>query len=271
MDDTITTNVKFIDNDTAEVVSKYIDDICSDPSFLCKNKTLCGTNSTLYSSVKNIDKVCKNIDVANQCEDDIQDCIVVVKNTFDETQKSVSTSFVNIIIPIPNAIDSNGNNKFLRLPPLSGSKKKNSNEICKICECMDRFATSPGAGGNNNDTSPGQNQCIYKDSFEYFYYPLYIENIKNKLKDAPPTKLGKYIIDNKNIIYANSQEDLEIKKLYDILTENGISKFNSIYFLTNILYKNDEHMAKGLKLYLLNKNENLIKSYKNEKKYNKKI
>ena len=253
----IISNRKLLDNDTSEFVDKYIDEVCSDPDFLCKNRQLCGTSTTLYTSIENVNKVCKDIKLANKCENDIQECIVQVKNKFDESQKFISTSFVNIIIPIPNAFDEFGNIKFLRLPPLSGSKKKNSKEICNVCACMDRFARSPGAGANSY-TSPGQNECVYPDDFEYFYYPLYIENINNKLKTAPPLKVGKYTIVNKNIIYANSQEDLNVKNLFDILIKNGITEYNTSNFITNVLYKNNNDILKELQLYLLDRSQKKI-------------
>lgn len=249
----IISNRKIRDNDTSEFVDKYIDDVCSEPNFLCSNRELCGTSTTLYTSIENVNKVCKDIKVANKCENDVQECIVQAKNKFDESQKFISTSFVNIIIPIPNAFDEFGNIKFLRLPPLSGSKKKNSNEICNICACMDRFARSPGAGANSY-TSPGQNECVYPDSFEYFYYPLYIENINNKLKTAPPLKVGKYTIVNKNIIYTNSQEDLNVINLYNILIKHKITEHNTLKFI-NMLYNNDNEKIKELKLYILTQNQ----------------
>lgn len=249
----IISNRKLLDNDTSEFVDKYIDDVCADPKFLCENRELCGTSTTLYASIENVNKVCKDIKIANKCENDVKECIVQVKNKFNESEKYISTSFVNIIIPIPNAFDEFGNIKFLRLPPLSGSRKKNSQEICNICACMDRFAKSPGSN-DGGYTSPGQNQCIYEDSFEYYYYPLYIENINNKLKTAPALKVGKYTIINQNIIYANSQEDLNVKNLYNILTTHGISEFNTISFI-NMLYRNDIDKIKELDLYLINKTQ----------------
>jgi hypothetical protein len=173
---------------------------------------------------------------------------------------------VNIIIPIPNAMDDRGNNYFLRLPPLSGSRKKNSIEICHVCACMDRFAKSPG-GGLNSYTSPGQNECVYPDKFEYFYYPLYIENINRKLKTAPVIKLGKYNIINDNIIYANSQEDLKITNLYTILIDHKISDYNTKNFLLNVLYRNDQERAKELKLFLAFKKEKVIVHQENAKLY----
>ena len=262
MSENIVSNKKLSDNDTSELVDHYIDEICSDSNFLCKNKELCGKNSFMYTNTKNVEKICKNIKNANVCENQIDECLVVVKNQFGETidgsggggGKNVVTSFVNIIVPIPNAFDALGNIKFIRLPPLSGSKKKGSLDICNICKCMNRFAKSPGAG-ENSSTSPGQNQCIYSDTFEHYYYPLYIENINRRLANAPVIKLGRRNIINENIIYVNSQEDLNPTNLYDILIENNITKTNTIKFITNVLYKNNESISKELRLYILNKKQ----------------
>jgi len=258
----VISNRQFIDNDTAERVDNYIDEICSDPDFLCKNKELCGTSTSIYTSVENVNEICNDITEANKCENDIQQCVVSANNTFDEDQATVSTSFVNIIVPITKEVDSFGNQKFLRLPPLSGSKSKNSNEVCNICVCMDRFSKSPGAGANT-DTSPGQNQCVYPTTFEYYYYPLYIEDINNKLKDAPVLKIGKYKIVNSNIIYANSSEDLLVTNLYDLLIKNDVSKTNVINFITNVLYANDSAKEKQLQLYILNNKNDNVKNINN--------
>ena len=252
----IITNQKIIDNDNSVIVDKYIDEICSDPNFLCNNVELCGKNTSIYTNVQNVQNICKNIKEANVCENDVKECIVLSNNTFDETQKYVSTSFINIIIPIINAKDDKGNQKFIRLPSLSGSKKQNSNEICNVCACMDRFARSPGSGFNDY-TSPGQNQCVYADDFEYYYYPLYIENIRNKLKDVPPVILSnKYTIINSNIIHINTGDDLNSSNLYDILIKNGISQYVTLNFINNVLYKNNKNSSKELSLYILTKQDN---------------
>ena len=250
----IISNRKFIDNDTSEIVDKYIDTLCEDPKFLCENREMCGNNTSIYTNKANVDSICENIVKANQCENNVDECIVLADNSIDDSQKYVSTSFVNIIVPIPNVIDSDGNQKFLRLPPLSGSKKKNSNEICHVCACMDRFARSPGSSVNDY-TSPGQNECVYPSDFEYYYYPLYIESIRSKLKDAPPVIVGKkkYRVLNKNIIYANTQEDLNIGNLYQLLLNKGIQERDVRNFVLNILYKNDQEKAKELEQFLINK------------------
>lgn len=264
----IVSNRSFIDNDTSEIVDKYIDEICSDPEFLCKNVELCGTNTSIYTNVKNVESICNDIKESNKCENDIKQCVILSKNTFDESQTYVSTSFVNIIVPIKDAIDPDGNQKFLRLPPLSASKKENSNEICSVCACMNRFAHSPGSGTDNN-TSPGQNECVYPENFEYFYYPLYIENINGNVPNAPPVKLGNYNVLNKNIIYANTGDDLTITNLYDILINNGIKDSLTQNFLLNILYPKNSKLADQLSLYLKNKDTmsflqgEKYKSYKN--------
>jgi hypothetical protein len=59
--ETIISNTNFINNETSEQVNRYIDDICSDPSFLCNNKELCGKSTTIYSSVDNVEKICKDM------------------------------------------------------------------------------------------------------------------------------------------------------------------------------------------------------------------
>ena len=244
-------NRSFVDIDTADQVNKYIDDICSDPNFLCRNKELCGTSTSIYAGVNNVNSICNDIQKANECENDFQECVVMANNTFGESQKYISTSFLNIIIPIPNALDQDGNNKFIRLPALSSSKKPNSMEICSVCACMNRFATSPGAGFNTY-TSPGQDTCVYNDSFEYYYYPVYIENINKKLTDAPPVVIGKYNIKNSNIIQVYTEEDLSPINLYNILISNGISSALSSNFIIKVLYKENSTITKELQLYLLN-------------------
>jgi len=245
-------NRVFINNDTSEQVGNYIDEICMDSVFLCKNREMCGKNTSIYSGIENVNEICDDIDKANICENDFKECVVLANNLFEGGQKYISTSFVNIIIPIPNAIDRDGNNKFIRLPALSSSKKPNSMEICSICACMNRFATSPGAG-TNNDTSPGQNECVYLDNFEYYYYPVQIENINRKIKEPPPMILGKYTIINSNIITINTEEELSPIKLYNLLVKNGIYEALSKNFITNILYKGNKEVNKELQLYLLNK------------------
>ena len=246
-------NRSFVDIDTADQVDKYIDEICSDPVFLCNNKQMCGKNTSIYTGVKNVNIICDDISKANECENDFQECVVLANNTFGETQKYISTSFINIIIPIPNAFDLNGNNKFIRLPALSSSKKPNSMEICSVCACMNRFATSPGAGVNEF-TSPGQNQCTYLDSFEYYYYPVYIQNINEKLPDAPSVIIGKYTIINSNIIPIYTEDDLSPINLYNILTtRGGIQPMLALKFIINVLYRGNSGSIKELQLYVINK------------------
>jgi hypothetical protein len=241
----------FVDNDTIEQIDKYIDDICSDPVFLCRNKNLCGTSTSIYTNVENVNNICSDLEKANECDNDFQECVVQASSLFEDTPKYISTSFMNIIIPIPNVLDSDGNQKFLRLPSLSSSKKTNSQETCSVCACMNRFATSPGAG-DNSYTSPGQKQCTYLDTFEYYYYPVYIEEINSKLKDAPVITIGKYKIINSNIIYTNSEQDLKSVNLYKILTKNGISTKLAINFISNVLYKNNLTISNELQLYIVN-------------------
>ena len=259
----MTTSGKFITNDTQEEITRYIDEICSDPTFLCANKKLCGTSTTIYTSTKNVDNICNNIVESNICENDFSECLVNTSNLFDESQSKVSTSFVNIIIPILGAFDEKANQKFLRLPSLSASKKPKSEDICNICACMNRFSSSPGSSkavNENSYTSPGQNTCIYPDSIEHYYYPIDIQNINTKLEStAPPIKLGKYNIVNSNIIYAHSEEQLLVPNLYDLLIKNGVSSEISKRFILKILYGNDESKAKDLELYLSRKAQKNVK------------
>jgi len=263
---TIVSNRKLSDNDSSEIVDNYIDELCSNPEFLCKNIEMCGKNTSIYTNAENIKEICKDIKEANVCENDIKECVVLATNSFDDSQKFVSTSFVNIIVPIPNAVDKNGNQKFLRLPPLSGSKKKNSNEVCNVCACMNRFARSPGSGVNDY-TSPGQNQCVYPESFEYYYYPLYIQDISSKVKDAPPITVGKYTVINSNIIFANTEDDLTVTNLYDILIGNGIDQNLTINFI-NIINGNDKQISKEIQLYIIQKNQKILSGQKQIKSYN---
>ena len=239
----------FIENDTADQVGKYIDDICSDPIFLCKNRELCGKQTSIYYNVENVNNICSEMEKASECDNDCKECVVQAINYFGESQKYISTSFVNIIVPIPNVLDNEGNNKFIRLPSLSSSKKPESMEVCSVCACMNRFATSPGAG-DNEYTSPGQDTCVYLDSFEYYYYPLYVERVNKKLKDAPAITLGKYLILNKNIIPIESEEGLGAISLYNLLIKNGVPPKLSRDFITKTLYRGNKAVDKELQIYL---------------------
>ena len=254
-----TTSSQFINNDTIEQINKYIDTICSNPSFLCKNRELCGNNTSIYNSIDDVNAICDNLEVANQCQNNFKECVVLVKNTFGDSDQFLASSFVNIIVPIPNALDSYGNQKFLRLPALSGSKKQGSQDVCNLCLCMNRFAQSPGAG-NNSATSPGQNQCVYSNSFEYYYFPLDIEYIVSKLSNPPPITIGKYNVLVSNIIYAHSEEDLSVGTLYDLLINNSISQPNTVHFILNVLYSNDTKKANDLNLYLQGKTKEQTKT-----------
>jgi hypothetical protein len=249
----------FVVNDTSEQVKKYIDEICSDPKFLCSNKDLCGKSTAIYTNPANVDKICKDMEKANECENDVKECVVSTENLFDDSHGNVTTSFVNIILPIPNAFDEKANQKFLRLPALSASKKPKSEDICKICACMNRFSTSPGSSAVINETSytsPGQNTCMYPDFIEHYYYPLNIQSINTKLPNTPPVKLGKYTVINSNIIFAHSEEELLIPNLYDLLIKNGIAQQTAISFITKVLHKNDEAKVKELELYIMGKSKN---------------
>ena len=256
----------FVVNDTTEQVKKYIDEICSDPAFLCSNKDLCGKSTTIYSNPENVQNICTEIEKANECENDVKECMVSTSNLLDDSQSNVITSFVNIILPIPNAFDEHANQKFLRLPALSASKKPKSQDICKICACMDRFATSPGSSAVINETSytsPGQNTCMYPDFIEHYYYPLSIQSINTKIKDTPPVKLGKYTVINSNIIFAHTEEELLVPNLYDLLVKHGISQSIAVSFITKTLHKNDEAKEKELDLYIKGKSKDNINRVKN--------
>ena len=265
------TEKKIIANDSRDEVSRYIDEICSDPGFLCSNKDLCGSSTSIYTSRDNVNKICKDIKKANTCEDDFSECLVNVPNMLDDSHEMVSTSFVNIIIPILGAFDQNANQKFLRLPSLSASKKPKSEDICNVCACMNRFSTSPGASntiGEASYTSPGQNTCIYPDFIENYYYPIDVENINSKLKErAPPVKLGKYTIINSNIIYAHSEEELIVQNLYDLLVKNGITESISKRFILDVLYRHDKNKNKELELYISQKADSDKNSIKHGKFY----
>lgn len=254
------TNRKFIDIDTLESVDNYIDEICADPDFLCRNdqhKEMCGKNTSIYASIDNVNNICQNIKEANICENDIKECVVLADNTLEGSQKFLSTSFSNIIIPIPSAFDNDGNQKFIRLPSLSSSRKKNSNEICSVCACMDRFARSPGSGFNDY-TSPGQNKCVFGEKFEYYYYPVYVQQIRDKIKDSPPVVLGGKTVINTNIIHVTTDNDLLITKLYELLIKNGISEKLTRDFLTNVLYRDNQDSLKEFKAYLINKKKQAL-------------
>ena len=248
-------NNSFLETDTFEITAKYRDEICEDPKFLCYsdvNKQFCGKNTTIYNSVQNVEEICKDLEEANICENDIKECIVLVDNSFSESsQKFASSSFENVIIPIPKAIDRDGNQKFLRLPKLMGRKKPNSNEICNICACMDRFARSPGSGFNDY-TPPGQNTCVFGEDFKYYYYPISIQNLRNdkNLNQLPPVMLDGNNVKHENILVAKTEDDLSAVKLYNLLTSDGISETLTLNFIMNVLYKNDKQVAKDLSAYL---------------------
>jgi len=264
---------RFINYETNVSYNGYIDEICENPDFLCKHKELCGNNTTIYTNVKNIEEICTDIQKAQICDYDIQECIVSAKNNLLEDSRAyISTSFENIIIPIINAKDIDGNQKFIRLPKLMGTKKKNSNEICKVCGCMNRFARSPGSGINDY-TSPGQNECVYPDKFEYYYYPVNIQQFRTNITDTPNIVLNKYIILNKNIITITTEDDLSPINLYNILIKNGISQYVIQNFITNILYKNEDQSIKELTNYLKqpNSNSNSKSKFGNNLNFNYKI
>ena len=112
---------------------------------------------------------------------------------------------------------------------------------------MDRFAKSPGGGTTDGDTSPRQNECVYDDNFEYYYYPIYVEEIRNNLPNPPPLTIKKYNILNKNIIRINTQDDLEVCVLYALLKNNGLSDFVVNNFITKVLYKHHRNIKELIK------------------------
>jgi hypothetical protein len=243
---------QFLDIETNEQVTRYLDELCSDPSFLCKpeHKEMCGTKTSIYSNVGNIDTICKDLDKANICDNDFSECIVLATNLFDESKKYISTSFENIIIPIPKALDQDGNQKFIRLPKLGSNKRSNSMETCSLCACMNRFATSPGGGGpSGGNTAPGQNTCVYAEKFEYYYYPIEIEKKNRSIFQAPNVILGSYTIINNNIIVISKESDLKPVNMYNYLIKNGISPGLSKKFVTLILYKNNQAVTDEMNAY----------------------
>ena len=257
------TTRRFFDQDTTAIKNDYIDNICADPSFLCNNKQICLDNSVFHESIDSINKICENVIKGNTCENEIDECTVIVKNTITDSRDTLITSFLNIIIPIKNAVDEVGNQKFLRLPPLSSSKKPGEDEICNSCACVDRFAKSPG-DSDTDYTSPGQDQCIFDNNFEYFYYPIEIEHINNKLIGEPEVYVGNYKVLSKNIIYSNNNEDLSPPNLYDILLDNGINKTIAYNFIEGVLYKNNNAKFKELGVHLINKSETIKSNNKNK-------
>jgi hypothetical protein len=256
----------FIINDSQEQINTYINEICTDPKFLCNNKDMCATNSVHYADKESVNKICQDMEKAKKCDTDFGECMVSTINTFDEDKNNITTSFVNIIIPINNAFDEAANQKFLRLPALSSTKKPKSNEICNICACMNRFSTSPGASASVSEksyTSPGQNTCIYPDFIEHYYYPVSVQNLNTKLTDKPPVKLGNYNVLNENIIFAHSEQDLMITNLYDLLVKNGISSQITKDFILKVLYPDDDVRKKELELYIINKQREGKSDFKN--------
>jgi hypothetical protein len=240
MPPTSSQTVTVADNDTAEILQWDINEKCNDPLYLCSHRDKC-VESTHFTNRSNIDKICKDHEDANICLNDIKECVVQVKNnTFDSA--FVSTSFVNIILPIKNEFDKNGNQKFLRLPPLSSSKSTSSKDICNICSCVSRFATS----GTSPRTSPGSNICEYNDKkIETVYYPVVIENMNKKADPNVPMKVGNYNVLSSNIIYATSEEELEVCNLYNLLIKNDVLEYNAVQFIKNI-YQTDPLVSKKI-------------------------
>jgi hypothetical protein len=263
-------NRKLLENDTTDMVDNYLDSICTDPTFLCAHQELCGKNTTIYKGKSNVEKICSDFKKANQCETPIKQCVVQSVNSIDQSKQFVVTSFINIIVPIPNVKDELGNQMFIRLPPLSSSKKKDSKDICNLCACMDRFAKSPG-GKSNTYTSPGQNQCVFNDGFEYYYYPLEIENLHDTIPGIPPVTVGEYTVLNKNIITINSQTELSPRGLYDILIDNGVNKTDIYNFINKTLYVESADKKKELEDHIINLKERYFQRKDNAKLYSKNV
>jgi hypothetical protein len=93
----VVSNRTFINNDTAEQIDRYIDDICSNPEFLCKNKEMCAASTSIYSNIQNVEKICKDIKKANECEDNVKECVVTTQNSFDEARKTITNSIAHLI------------------------------------------------------------------------------------------------------------------------------------------------------------------------------
>uniref|UniRef100_A0A6C0IAR3 Uncharacterized protein n=1 Tax=viral metagenome TaxID=1070528 RepID=A0A6C0IAR3_9ZZZZ len=258
---------KYVDYETTEVVNDYLVDTCSEHTFLCANKELCAKNTSHLGDLKNINKICKDFELSGKCSRDVDLCTVTVPNGITTSKKNVTTTFMNIIVPIPGSTDEYGNIKFLRLPPLSGSKIPGSDDICNSCACFERFAVAPGtqSGENSKYTSPGQSDCLFRSGFEFYYYPLDVENITAEIVNEPDVILGNYKVVSKNIIYANNNEDLFVDNLYDILIKNGISSAVAFSFITKTLWPNDNNVLLQLKLHIKNKK---LTELKDKQKFN---
>ncbi len=237
----------------SQVVDKYIDSLCEDSSFLCQHRDLC-VKSSLYTGMDNINTICTDIVKSNECENQIGECLVQVVNTFDETPKTISTPFRNIIIPIPNALDEHGNNKFIRLPKLDSSHKLKSIDTCNVCACLNRFAGTPGAADTLGYTSPGQDTCKFSDKFENIYYPVYIEDLNKQLKNF--VDVGKYKIHPENVINIHDEKNLEASKLFEIISANGVSKPITRDFIAKVLYPYDDSVKERLNTIINNANKN---------------
>jgi len=232
--------ISYSANDTAEAKNQYLADLCNDADYLCSNKQVC-VEAPKYTSMSDIDKECATIAKDKICQSDIKECLVQTSSDFNSS--IISTSFVNILLPIKNEIDKNGNQKFLRLPALSPSMSPKQDEICNICSCVSRFAMS----GTSPTTAPGQNMCEFPSSntIETVYYPVDLENMNKKSNFDNPVKVGKYNIISTNIIYASSEEELEICNLYNLLIKNDIMEYNAVEFIKK-LYKSDLTVTKQI-------------------------
>ena len=216
-------------------VNNYYEHLCDDNTFLCTNKDFCVKYGLDYSSVEEINDICTNIQKAKECVNDIDECFVTVVNLLDKTTQSVRTGFNNIIIPIPKGYDANGNQKFIRLPKLQ-SKKLFSKDLCKRCECFNRFAVSPGSG-NKKYTAQRNEICQFPKDFEYYFFPEDIEYTSTILSATRRTILDKHDVYHENIIKISTDSELEPVNLKNILISKGISKPVAQQFV-NTLYPN---------------------------------
>ena len=246
---------KYVDQESTEIVNDYINSLCADQNFLCSNRKICSESSTYFGNLSNIDKICNEIKKSNKCTDDIDICVVKADNLLTTSKKDVNTTFMNIIVPITGASDKYGNQMFLRLPPLSGSKIPGEDNLCNSCACFERFSVAPGtsAGIDSQYTAPGQGECIFNSNFEYYYYPLDVENITRALNNKSGIMIGNYKVLPDNIIYANNSEDLTVNNLYDILITNGINNNIAFNFITKKLWPNNIDKELELKLHIKNK------------------
>lgn len=251
------TEINVVDLDTRQFINEYIEDFCQNPEYFCNNSEICKNSGSVNYTQDDIHRICTSYSDGKKCKDDIQSCTVSVKNLIlGEVNDTITSSFNNILIPIPSSSDPYGNPKFIRLPPLSASKSKDLQDICNSCACIDSFAIEPGPtrGGY---TAPGQDMCIFPTGFEYIYYPIDLQNVNKKLGKTS-IQIGKYNVVDDNIIEIPSTVSLEPGLLYDILVEKGIPLETAYNFIISTLHKNALEKTKNLILHIKNKNQGKI-------------